>query len=194
MFQSTTFIVLALSTLIVSARAADFMKDVRPIFEKHCFECHSEKAKKEKAGFVFDNVKRLANDVGEGRIIVPKKLDESDIVYIVTEATGKKAMPPSGKDRLSEEEVSKLKAWIEEGANLPGIDIAKKMADAKAARKVLHTPMNWTNKEGKALKATFVGLEGDFVLLKVESGQIYKYPLANLNPAGQIQAKMQAEE
>lgn len=188
------FILPSLCLASTGVRAADFAKDIRPIFEKHCYECHSEKAKKEKAGFVFDNVKRLANDVGPGRIIVPKNLEESDIVYIVTEATGKKAMPPSGKDRLSETEVGKLKAWIEEGASLPGIDIAKKMAAAKAERPKIRVPMNWTNKEGKALRATFEGLDGEFVLLRTEAGKVYKYPLANLNPAGQIQAKMQAEE
>ncbi len=191
MFHRTLLV--SLAATLGTAHAVDFAKDVRPIFEKHCYECHSEKAKKEKAGYVFDSVKRLEKDVGPGRIIVPKSVDESDLIYIVTSATGKKAMPPDGNDRLSETEVGKLKAWIEEGANLPGFDIAKKMADAKAARPKLQSVMNWTNKEGKVLRATFEGLEGEFVLLRTEAGQVYKYPLAKLNPAGQIQAKLQAE-
>lgn len=174
------------------APTVDFKKHVQPIFAKHCFECHSVAKKKEKAGFVFDDVNRLSNDVGPGRIIIPKKVDESDLIPIVLGSNGKKLMPPEGKDRLSTKEVETLKTWIEEGANLPGIDIAKKMAESKRERP--KTAMNWTNKEGKALKATFEGMEGEFVLLRTLDGKVYKYPLANLNPAGQIQAKMQAEQ
>lgn len=191
------FVVVAIScstsaqAQLPGAPTVDFKKHVQPIFAKHCYECHSLSKKKEKAGFVFDDIDRLAKDVGPGRIIVPKSLDDSDLIPIVLGANGKKLMPPEGNDQLSEKEVTILKTWIEEGANLPGIDIAKKMADSKRARP--KTPMNWTNKAGKALKATYEGMEGEFVLLRTEDGKIYKYPLANLNPAGQIQAKMQAE-
>jgi mono/diheme cytochrome c family protein len=187
------FLLATFAVTLGSVHAVDFVKEVRPIFEKHCFDCHSEKAKKEKAGYVFDSVKRLEKDVGPGRIIVPKSTDDSDLIYIITDATGKKAMPPDGKDRVSQADVAKIKAWIEEGANLPGYDIAKKMADAKAAQPRIKSVMNWTNKQGKAIRASFEGLEGEFVLLRTEQGLIYKYPLANLNPAGQIQAKLQAE-
>jgi len=36
-------------------------------------------------------------------------------------------------------------------------------------------------------------MEGETVLLKTEDGKFYKYPLANLNLAGQFQAKQLAE-
>ena len=52
---------LTLFTLVVTAAgAADFKKDIQPILKARCFECHSEQAKKEKAGYVFDNLKRYA--------------------------------------------------------------------------------------------------------------------------------------
>jgi hypothetical protein len=169
----------------------DFNRHIKPIFAKHCYECHSVSKKKEKAGFVFDDVKRLANDVGPGRIIVPKSVDESDLIPVVLGSNGKKMMPPEGNDPLSTKEVETLKKWIEEGANLPGIDIAKKMADEKASRP--KSLMNWTNTKGQVIRATFEGMEGETVLLKTEDGKFYKYPLANLNLAGQFQAKQLAE-
>ena len=173
------------------APKTDFKKDVQPIFAKYCYQCHSVQKKKEKAGFVFDDVKRLSHDVGEGRIIVPGKVQESDLIPIVLGVDGKKEMPPEG-DKLKTEEVQKLRDWIMEGANLPGIDIAAKMAAQK--RQTPHQVMNWTSKEGKAIKASFEALEGDFVLLRMASdNKVYKVPLMKLNPAGQIQAKMQAE-
>ena len=175
----------------LGAAKLDFTKDVQPIFAKYCYQCHSVKKKKEKAGFVFDDVKRFANDVGPGRIVVPGKVDESDLIPIVLGVDGKKEMPPDG-DKLKTEEVQKLRQWISEGANLPGIDIAAKMARAK--RQVIHDVLTWTSKEGKAIKATFEALEGDYVLLRMATdNKVYKVPLNKLNPAGQIQAKMQAE-
>ncbi len=172
------------------APTVDFNKHVKPIFAKHCYECHSEARKKEKAGFVFDNVQRLANDVGPGRIIVPKDVTESDLLYIVSEAEGKRAMPPDGKDRLSPKEVATLRTWIEEGANLPGIDVAAKIAAEKrtAPRQV----MNWTNMKGQKIRASFEGMDGEHVLLRKEDGTVFKVPLSTLNPAGRIQAQMQA--
>jgi Planctomycete cytochrome C len=169
----------------------DFNRHVRPILSKHCYDCHSVAKKKEKAGFVFDDIKRLANDVGPGRIIVPKSVDESDLIPIVLGSDGKKLMPPEGRDQLSEKEVNVLRKWIEEGANLPGVDIAAKMAKEKRDRP--KSLMNWTNREGKALKAYFEGVEGPSVLLRTEEGKIFKYPLANLNEAGKIQVQLQME-
>ena len=157
-FIALTFIVAAtLHAQLPGSPTIDFKKHVQPIFAKHCYDCHSVGKKKEKAGFVFDDVKRLANDVGPGRIIVPKDLEQSDLIPIVMGANGKKMM-------------------------------------AATKRPKVKTPMNWTNKEGKAIKATFEGMEGEFVLLRTENGQLYKYPLSNLNMAGQFQAKMQAEQ
>ena len=173
------------------AAKLDFKKDVQPIFAKYCYQCHSVQKKKEKAGYVFDDVTRLSHDVGEGRIIVPGKVDESDLIPIVLGVDGKKEMPPDG-DKLKTEEVQRLRQWIMEGASLPGIDIAAKMAREK--RQTPHQVMNWTSKEGKVIKATFEALEGDYVLLRMASdNKVYKVPVAKLNPAGQIQAKMQAE-
>ena len=174
-----------------AALTVDFKKDVQPIFAKHCYQCHSVQKKKEKAGFVFDNVERLSHDVGEGRIIVPGKVSESDLIPIVLGTDGKKEMPPEGA-KLTTAEVEKLRTWISEGANLPGIDIAAKMSAQKRQRP--HEVMNWTSKEGRAIKASFEGLQGDFVLLRMQTdNKVYKVPLMKLNPAGQIQAKMQAE-
>lgn len=174
------------------APTIDFNRHIKPIFAKHCYDCHSEGKKKEKAGYVFDNVKRLANSIGPGEIIVPKNVSESDLLAIVTMNEGKKAMPPEGKDKLSAKEVEALRTWIEEGANLPGIDIAAKIASEK--RTGPKQFMNWTNKQGKKLKATFEGMDGDSVLLKAENGTVYKVPMSALDPAGQAQAQIQASK
>jgi hypothetical protein len=170
----------------------DYTAKVKPIFAKHCYECHSEARKKEKAGFVFDKPERMAKNIGRGGIIIPGSVSESDLIAIVMGADGKKLMPPESKDPLSQKEIDILKTWIEEGANVPGIDIAKRVAETAGAS--TRQFMNWTSTEGKPLRAKFVRLEGESVVLEVEGGTVYAVPLTKLNPAGRVQAAMQAKK
>ncbi len=180
----------SLQAALPGAPTIDFNKNIKPIFSKHCYDCHSESKKKEKAGYVFDNVTRLAKSIGPSEIIVPKDTSRSDLLEIVTLSEGKRAMPPEGRDKLSAKEVAALRTWIEEGANLPGIDIAAKMAAEERPR--TKQAMNWTNKQGRKLKATYEGMDGDSVLLKAENGTVYKVPMSTLDPAGQVQAQIQS--
>jgi hypothetical protein len=137
----------------------------------------------------FDKVSRLEKSVGPGQIIVPGRVSESDLIPILLGADGKRRMPPD--DALSSKDVETLKTWIAEGATLPGVDVAAKMNAAKRARPNL--PMNWTSADGKTIRASFEGLSGNAVLLKVDNGAIFKVPLEKLNLAGKFQAKQLAE-
>ncbi len=170
----------------------DFTSKVKPIFSKHCYECHSEVRKKEKGGFVFDKPERLAKNIGRGLIIVPGNIEDSDLIGVVSGQSGKKLMPPEGKGHLSDKEIEILKTWIQEGANVPGIDIAKRMAET--TRTLPKQFMNWTNTEGRKLRAKFVRLEDDSVVLEAETGTVYKVALSTLDLAGRAQAQMQAKK
>jgi cytochrome c551/c552 len=78
--------------------AVDFVREVRPIFEKHCYECHG--AEKQKNDYRLD-IKAVALK------------HEKDT-----------PMPP--KSKLSSAELETLRRWIDEGANWPdGVDVAK---------------------------------------------------------------------
>jgi len=72
------FIALLLTTS--STLAADFKKDIQPILEKHCYECHSEKAGKKKAGYVFDDLETLQKDINPKGAIVPGNPAESHLL------------------------------------------------------------------------------------------------------------------
>jgi hypothetical protein len=102
----------------------DFVRDIRPILQKHCYSCHS--AEKEKSGLRLD-VKSLAlkGGSGHGPAIVPGNADESPIFLLASGAEPEQKMPPKGPG-LSEAEISTLKTWIDGGAVWPdGIDTAK---------------------------------------------------------------------
>ncbi len=67
----------------LAAAPVDFVRDVRPIFEKHCYECHGEK--KQKSGLRLD-VKAAALRGGDehGPDIIAGKAKESPLIRMVT--------------------------------------------------------------------------------------------------------------
>ena len=105
------------------AFAVDFVREVRPIFEKHCYECHG--AEKQKNDFRLD-IKAVALKGGSEHApnIVAGKSSESPMFRFASGADDKIQMPP--KSKLSSVEIDTLKRWIDEGAVWPdGVDVAK---------------------------------------------------------------------
>jgi hypothetical protein len=110
-------------TPLLRSDTVDFVRDVRPIFVKHCYGCHSEETPK--SGLRLD-IKSEAFRGGDayGPSIVANQVDASPIVELVS-ATDDSRMPPEG-DGLLPEEISTLRLWIEQGASWPaGVDTAK---------------------------------------------------------------------
>ncbi len=172
--------------LAAAATAADFKKDIQPILARNCYECHSEKTGKKKAGFVFDNLETFKLDIADNDVaqIRPGKPAESHFLEIIANDV-KNHMPP--KEQLSSTDIKKITEWISEGASLE--KDAPKMAPV-AAKKVLPPIMSWTNLDGKTIKAGFVRLDGENVVLKMPlNAAEVPYPLAKLSEASQKLAR-----
>lgn len=110
----------------ILAAPVDFVRDVRPIFQSRCYECHGEK--KQKSGLRLD-LKSAALRGGDkhGPDIVPGKPADSPLIHFVTTQDEDEIMPPKG-DRLTDSELKTLAAWIEQGAVWPdGVDVAKEV-------------------------------------------------------------------
>ncbi|WP_395752101.1 PSD1 and planctomycete cytochrome C domain-containing protein [Prosthecobacter sp.] len=113
-------ILLASSTL---ATAVDFVRDVRPIFQQHCYSCHGEK--KQKSGLRLD-IKSQALRGGDKHSpdIISGRAKDSPLIHFITTDDEDELMPPKGK--LSEKEIATLTTWIDDGAVWPeGVDLAK---------------------------------------------------------------------
>lgn len=109
---------------VVLARPVDFIRDVRPLFETHCYECHGEK--KQKSGLRLD-LKSAALKGGDQYApnILAGRANESSLIRLVTSHEKDEQMPPTG-DRLSAAAISILTRWINEGAIWPdGVDLVK---------------------------------------------------------------------
>jgi cytochrome c553 len=111
----------------LASRAAetnfDFSKDVRPLLQKHCYQCHGPE--KQKSGLRLD-IREAALTGGDGYapVIVPGKSAESPLIRFMRGEEKGMEMPPE-KDRVSEQEIEIIAGWIDGGAIWPdGIDDA----------------------------------------------------------------------
>ncbi len=115
----------ASSALVRAADAPpDFVRDIRPIFERHCYACHG--AAKQESGLRLD-VKAAALSGGDqhGPDIVPGKASDSPLIRFITTTDASEVMPPEGA-RLTSAEIAALTRWINAGAVWPdGVDRVK---------------------------------------------------------------------
>jgi len=184
--RKAPLVFLLLWSLGSGARGLDYVTDIMPIFDAKCFDCHSKREGVSKGSLELDSLADMEEIyIGPNASMKPGKPEESDLVRYIADATDPDTMPPKGKgDRLTTEEIGKVKQWLAEGARVhpakPG------SASPKAIAPEFQT---WTNVEGREIKARFVGLRGDQVELLLESGVKYAYPLTKLDPKSQTLAR-----
>ena len=97
--------------------AVDFAKDVRPIFENHCFDCHDSETLKGGIGLENFYYASQPTDAGEP-LFIPGKPDDSVLLHVVNESDPEKRMPQKGAP-LSTAEIATLTRWIADGAIWP---------------------------------------------------------------------------
>lgn len=117
--------VLLLADAVVAA-AVDFVSDIQPILQQHCYDCHGQE--KQRSGLRLD-IRSEAFKGGElfGEAIIPGMPADSPLIQFVRDDEGDLVMPPDGP-RLSAEEIAVLTRWVEEGAVWPeGVDTAKQI-------------------------------------------------------------------
>jgi len=88
-----------------AAHAADFAKDVFPVLQRACFECHG--SEKQKGDLRLDHASKKHAEIGSDllrRVALPKE--------------DKEAMPRRG-DRLTAAEITHFRDWITAGAQWP---------------------------------------------------------------------------
>ncbi len=92
----------------------NFDTDIKPILDAHCVKCHG--AEKQKGGLRLDNRKDALLGGNSGAVILDGKSAESRLIHAVAGTDPDAKMPPGDKE-LSPEQVGKLRAWIDQGAD-----------------------------------------------------------------------------
>jgi uncharacterized membrane protein len=115
----------------------DFEKQILPILEKSCVECHSigktpdGRPRKPKKGVSFEGKDQMLASL-KGKLVIAKKSGDSELYKAVSAAADAEGrMPPAKKgEPLPKEQIELIKKWIDEGATF-GKWVGKK-ADDKA--------------------------------------------------------------
>jgi len=95
----------------------DFFRDVLPILETKCFDCH--KGGKAKGGLKLDALGDALKGGDSGDpAIAPRHPEKSEVIARVNSDDVESVMPPKGGP-LAKEQIATLTKWIAEGANWP---------------------------------------------------------------------------
>jgi mono/diheme cytochrome c family protein len=93
-----------------------YEKDIKPIFDKSCIDCHGPK--KQKSKLRLDSL-QAALKGGDDKVIQPGSSAKSILVLNIAHLSKDKDqwMPPKGKiSPLTNEQIGLIRAWIDQGA------------------------------------------------------------------------------
>ena len=100
----------------IDPRKAHVFATVQPIFMDKCSNCHGSRSSK--GGLRLDTFAALAQGGEGGKVVVPGKADESELIRrIMLSPSHKDAMPPVGKPPLTPAESQLMLWWVGSGAD-----------------------------------------------------------------------------
>ena len=97
-----------------------FEKKIRPLFVKHCYDCHSEEAGERQGGLLLDRRIGWIKGGDTEEAILPGEPNESLLIKAIEYDDDNLQMPPDG--RLTDEEIGLLRRWVTLGAPGPSDD------------------------------------------------------------------------
>lgn len=117
LFQIPFAVSIAFAAELSPEENAFFENKVRPLLAEHCYDCHSQKAKKIKGGLLLDTREGWQAGGDSGDVIDPGNPGKSLLMETVNYADPDLQMPP--KYRLKENEIGILEKWVAMGAPDP---------------------------------------------------------------------------
>lgn len=91
----------------------DYKKQIETLLSERCFKCHGPK--KQEGGLRLDRRLDALGGGDHGPALTPGKSEDSLLIRYVAGLDEDQVMPPEG-DRLTDEQVGLLRAWIDQGA------------------------------------------------------------------------------
>ena len=116
-----------------SPDAVHFERDIEPVFAARCHVCHGPAQQMQ--GLRLDRGADALRGGYSGPVIIPGNSAESKLILMVAGAIEGKIMPPVGQG-LTEQELSLLRAWIDQGA-------AWSDSDEQAVPAPVQAPTHW---------------------------------------------------
>jgi hypothetical protein len=145
--RSLSIALTSLTLATISQGAVNFEKQILPVLQKRCLDCHSAtkvvdgKTKKPKGDLQLDSAWAMLKGAENGPSLVPGNLAKSYMYEVVTLPKDDDMFMPSKGDPMTAEEIKLLKEWIESGADFAGwtgnMEGAPADVAAAAAKKVV---------------------------------------------------------
>jgi hypothetical protein len=108
------------STVIDAAEpvpAVDFVRDIYPILQRSCFECHGPE--KQKGKLRLDSRVAALRGGRSGPSLVPGQAERSELNRRITLTKADGGVMPARGERLAPAQVALLRRWIDQGASWP---------------------------------------------------------------------------
>lgn len=148
--------------------STDFDREIRPLLQDRCVECHGEKKQK---GELRLDAKPFAFKGGhDGPAIVAGKLDKSPLFQRIISSDEDERMPPKG-DPLTASQIAAIKTWIESGAVWPENETDKAAAIDKRLQHWSVQPLMKFQVSGSRLQVTkpsVIGTSGELETLNLK--------------------------
>ena len=122
-------IALSIATVAIASgcsKEISYSKDVKPIINTSCLECHDGKGEgSEESGLILNTYDDLMRGTKFGQVVVPGDSESSTLFRLIAhKADPKIHMPPHTKDTLAskiktsltEKQIDIIKTWIDQGA------------------------------------------------------------------------------
>ncbi|MCA9071615.1 MAG: DUF1549 domain-containing protein, partial [Planctomycetaceae bacterium] len=109
-------VVLSLCSPLLAEDKVDYVRDIKPIFQKHCVSCHG--TGKQESGLRLDAAKFFTKGGDRGPAIAPGKSADS-LLYQSLLGEGDVSEMPLEGTKLSEEQIAMVRRWIDQGAKAP---------------------------------------------------------------------------
>ncbi|MHC5029129.1 MAG: DUF1549 domain-containing protein, partial [Planctomycetota bacterium] len=101
----------------------EFDRDIRPILSRNCFLCHGPDAGSRAADLRLDIAASATAERANGRrAVVPFDSDASAVMRRITALDADERMPPPETHKqLTDEEIHRIRRWIDDGAAWEGL-------------------------------------------------------------------------
>lgn len=156
-----------------------FESRIRPILANNCYKCHSAQAEKVRGSLLLDSKEGTLKGGETGPAVVPGDPDKSLLIKAVRYTDPDLQMPPKG-NKLPDEQIADLVAWVKMGAPDPRVATVAQMASKDDSK----THWAWQKLTKPAVPevkdASWVKTPVDnFVLAKLEEKDLKPNPPAD---------------
>ncbi|MEC9095297.1 MAG: PSD1 and planctomycete cytochrome C domain-containing protein [Planctomycetota bacterium] len=105
-------------SVLCSAQQIEFKRDIAPILENRCWDCHNAEA--QEGELRLDTLQGMLQGGGSGiAAILPGNPERSYLIEVISHLDPDLKMPPED-EKLPEKEIELLRQWIQQGAKWPG--------------------------------------------------------------------------